>query len=189
MKLFVWTLTLVSILTAAASAADIALPAKAVPVYGAPVQAVGCTAQSTDSDGGYLSEYYIRGNGSFVNSSLQPATEVVMEIHYSGAYGDHDVLLDKTGTFAPGQRIDPKRRAWVALLQPEALNTDVDGSREIDIWGTVSATCSVIAAKFADGSVWRATDEPKSPTPTMTAAPMPAKKCVYDPKSNQYTCG
>lgn len=137
-----------------ANAADIMLPTSVEQVAGSPIRIDGCTAQQTDSAGGYLDDYYIRGNASFTNLSSQPATEVDILIHYRGAYGNHDAMLIKRGSFAPGIRIDPKRRAWVAMLQPEAMNIDTDGSTEIDIWGTVSAECAPVAARFADGTVW-----------------------------------
>ena len=189
---YVITLTILAYSSIPARAADTPLPASAQAIAGAPVQAVGCTAERTDSQGGYLADFYIRGNASFVNDSSQPATAVDILIHYEGAYGNHDILLTKRGSFAPGVRIDPKRRTLIAMLQPETLNIDTDGSREIDIWNTVSATCTVVAAQFADGSVWRY-DEPSKPLkqlwfdPKTLATPAPSK-CHWDSASNRYSC-
>lgn len=142
-----------------------------------------------DSEGGYVSDFYIRGNASFINHYSAPATAVLIQIHYRGAYGDHDAYIIKRGNFAPGVQIDPKRRAWVAMLQPEALNIDLDGAREIDIWNTIGATCSVVGVDFADGTNWtslKANDQ--SPFTGVTPAPMPTKKCAYNAKTKAYEC-
>lgn len=169
-----------------AMGADVDLPTSVSVIPGSPVEAVGCTAQRTDSEGGYLSDYYIRGNASFMNHADQPATVVVIQIHYQGAYGNHDTLLTKRGKFAPGVRIDPHRNALVAMLQPEALNIDTDGSREIDIWNTVSATCAVVGVRFEDGTVWRYGQPQSTPEPLFTPAPLAAPKCKWNGK--QYVC-
>lgn len=173
--------------------ADFQLPVSLAQVAGSPIRIDGCTASRGDSPGGYLNDYYVRGNASFTNLYSSPATEVDITIHFQGAYGNHDALVVKRGNFAPGVRVDPKRRAWIAMLQPYTTNIDVDGSREIDIWGTVSATCEPMAAEFADGTVWNiATGMLKSAQQSAAAPPPPGElapaKCAYDAVRKEYVC-